>query len=338
MRPIGSTRLAEALDSAMASAPFFSFRALVSDRPAARQQFLRQPGAHARGLRSSCARAATSAAGARSSPRTSCTTAKLVRQLARSKCNGLFVGLESLDRELLRRQNKTQNLGRRDVIEDIAYAESLGIGITYGYLFDPRHQTAAEMRRQIETIARPSDHADADLHERDRAARGTKAFWDDVEAGSLAPDLRLRDLDGETIAYARSGGRRVDRCRFPREDVPPSVGVVVDRRGVLIKTIRRIMRSGTLNPIRWYLYRRGQSSLLLVVARNDLCPERTYMAGSDTLDPQYLERPPDLSDEDRARYFDPIALTDSSGAPAAWLKPYLTSRARRATREARVDE
>jgi hypothetical protein len=51
----------------------------------------------------------------------------------------------SLDREFLRRNNKTQNLGRRDVMDDIAYAESKGIGITYGYLFDPRHQTAAEM-------------------------------------------------------------------------------------------------------------------------------------------------------------------------------------------------
>jgi hypothetical protein len=38
--------------------------------------------------------------------------------------------------------------------------------------------------------------------------------------------------------------------------------------------------------------------------------------------------PPDLSDEDRQRYFEPIALTDASGAPAEWLKPYMSSRRR----------
>ena len=127
---------------------------------------------------------------------------ELLRLLARSKCNGLFVGLESLDRELLRRQNKTQNLSRRDMIADIAYAESLGIGITYGYLFDPRRQTAAEMRRQIQTIARHPTMPMPTYISVIAPLVGTKAFWDDVEAGSLAPNLRLRDLDGETIAYA----------------------------------------------------------------------------------------------------------------------------------------
>lgn len=125
-----------------------------------------------------------------------------VRKLARSKCNGLFVGIESLDRDLLRRHNKTQNLGRRDVIEDIAFAESQGIGVTYGYLFDPRHQTAAEMRRQIEAIERHPVMPMPTYISVIAPLAGTKMFWDDLEAGELAPDLRLRDLDGEAIAYS----------------------------------------------------------------------------------------------------------------------------------------
>ena len=49
---------------------------------------------------------------------------------------GLFVGLESFDTGLLRRYKKTQNLSKRyDVIDDIAFAESQGVSITYGYLF-----------------------------------------------------------------------------------------------------------------------------------------------------------------------------------------------------------
>ena len=44
----------------------------------------------------------------------------------------------------------TQNLSKRhNIIDDIAYAESQGVAFTYGYLFDPRHQTASEMERQI---------------------------------------------------------------------------------------------------------------------------------------------------------------------------------------------
>jgi hypothetical protein len=50
---------------------------------------------------------------------------------------------------------------------------------------------------------------------------------------------------------------------------------------------------------------------------------RTYRAGDNALDPQYLERPADISREDLERYFEPIALTDRQGQPAEWLKPYL---------------
>ena len=80
---------------------------------------------------------------------------ELIRTLARLKCMVLFAGLESLDHEMLRRFNKTQNMSRRfSVVDDIAFAESLGISICYGYLFDYCHQTAAEMERQILAIAR----------------------------------------------------------------------------------------------------------------------------------------------------------------------------------------
>jgi hypothetical protein len=54
---------------------------------------------------------------------------------------------------------------------------------------------------------------------------------------------------------------------------------------------------------------------------------RSYLAGSDTLDPQYFERPDDLSDQDRATYFDPIYLTDAAGGPSDWLNPYYLRRA-----------
>jgi hypothetical protein len=41
------------------------------------------------------------------------------------------------------------------------------------------------------------------------------------------------------------------------------------------------------------------------------------------LDPQYFEHPSDLSEEERKRYFEPIVLTDASGGPVEWIKPYI---------------
>ena len=245
---------------------------------------------------------------------------ELIKRLSLSKCNGLFVGLESLDRELLRRQNKTQNLGRRDIIEDIVFAELHGIGVTYGYLFDPRHQTAADMEGQIQMIARHPVMPMPTYISVIAPLAGTKAFWDDLESGSLAANLRLRDLDGETVAYSNLADEPAAVVDFI-ERLFRRPWVVVGRFGILAKTVRRLFRSGTLNPIRWYFIAAANLHCFLW-SRSEICADRTYLAGTETLDPQYFERPSDLSDEDRERYFDPIALTDASGAPAEWLKPY----------------
>ena len=85
------------------------------------------------------------------------------------------------------------------------------------------------------------------------------------------------------------------------------------------------MRSRTLNPIRWFFIASANFHCFLW-SRAEVCAPRTYRAGTESLDPQYFERPPDLSDEERERYFDPVALTDAFGAPAEWLRPYLDRR------------
>ena len=133
---------------------------------------------------------------------------ELIRHLAASKCLGLFAGLESFDDDLLRRYRKTQNLSKRyNVVDDIAYAESQGISITYGYLFDPRHQKASEMERQICAIAENPLIPMPVYMSVVAPLAGTESFWADLKAGRLAPNLRLRDLDGETIAYSQLADR-----------------------------------------------------------------------------------------------------------------------------------
>jgi hypothetical protein len=241
--------------------------------------------------------------------------------LAESKCLGLFAGLESFDRELLRRQNKTQNLSRRhNIIDDIAYAESKGISITYGYLFDPRTQTAAEMKRQIRAIAQNPRMPMPVYISVIAPLAGTPSFWADLSSKQLAPNLRLRDLDGETIGYAELADRHEELADCV-ERLFRRPWTITGRLGILVKTLRRLVRSRFFNPIRWYIIAAANLHCFVWSSGTPSQP-RSYLAGSDTLDPQYLERPADLSEQDRERYFEPIMLTDGAGDPVPWLKPY----------------
>ena len=256
---------------------------------------------------------------------------ELIRHLAASKCLGLFVGLESFDTDLLRRYKKTQNLSKRyDVVDDIAYAESQGVSITYGYLFDPRHQMASEMERQIRAIAANPLIPMPVYMSVVAPLAGTGSFWDDLNAGRLAPNLRLRDLDGETIAYSTLADRADAVVTFV-EKIFRRPWTVVGRTGIVLKTLRRLVRSKSLNPVRWY-FMSAANLHCFVWSRGTPSRARSYLAGSDTLDPQYFERPDDLSDHDRAAYFDPVYLTDANGEPSDWLKPYLPQRRARKDR------
>jgi hypothetical protein len=246
----------------------------------------------------------------------------LVRTLARRKCMVLFAGLESLDHEMLRRYNKTQNMSRRfNVMDDVAFAESQGIAVCYGYLFDYRHQTAAEMERQILSIARNPLMPMPVYLSVVAPLAGTAGFWEDLQRGQLAPNVRLRDLDGETICHSTLADRREAIVEFI-ERMFRRPWTVVARFGILVKTLRRIVRARSFNPVRWYIIASANFHCF-IWSRATPAQARTYVAGSDTLDPQYFERPDDLPEADRVRYFDPIALTDARGQPAEWLRPYV---------------
>jgi hypothetical protein len=150
---------------------------------------------------------------------------------------------------------------------------------------------------------------------------GTASFWDDLGRGRLAPHLRLRDLDGETICHSNLADRREAIAAFI-ERMFRRPWTVVPRFGILVKTLRRLLRARSLNPVRWYVIASANFHCFIWSSETP-SQARTYVAGDDTLDPQYFERPPDLSEADRIRYFDPIELTDASGRPAEWLQPYV---------------
>lgn len=245
----------------------------------------------------------------------------LIETFAAAKCVGLFVGIESLDAAFLRRYNKTQNLGKRqNVIDDIAFAEAHGIAIGYGYLFDPRHQTAADMQLAMRAIAENPLMPMPTYLSTVAPLAGTQLFWEDLEQGRLAPNLRFRDLDGETICYSRLAEPAAPIVTF-LERIFRRPWTIVGRARILFKTLRRLRHSRSLNPMRWYIIASASFHCFAWSKQSPAAP-RTYLAGSDTLDPQYREHPEDISPEDWARYFEPIALTDGDGRPSAWLVPY----------------
>ena len=258
---------------------------------------------------------------------------ELIKYMADAKCITLFFGLESFDHEMLRKYRKKQNLSRtHNVIDDIAFAESNGIGIGYGYLFDPRIQTVADMDRQIRMIGQNSALPMPVYLSVVAPLAGTEGFWSDLEKRQLRANLRLRDLDGETVAYANLADDTDAIVSF-LERLFRRPWTIVSRFTILMKTLQRIARSGTFDPIHWYILAAANLHCF-VWSSTSPAQQRTYLAGSELLDPQYEERPADLSREDYKRYFEPIALTDETGGPADWLKPYIPQPQRKRSRQA----
>jgi len=250
---------------------------------------------------------------------------ELVDQLAASKCFAIFVGVESLDREVLRRFNKKQNLSRRsNIVDDIIYAESKGICLMYGYLFDPRSHAVEQMKAQIAALERAAPLPMPIYFSLFLPLAGTASFWDDVLAGELRPNLRLRDLDGETIAYSRLADNVDDVTKFV-EAFNRAPSSLVDRSRVLLGTLKRLWNVATLNPVQWYLVW-ATNFRMFIWARSYPSPRQSYLAGEDILDPQYFEHPDDISDEDRRTYFEPISLSDDQGRLCEWLEPYANRR------------
>ena len=149
---------------------------------------------------------------------------------------------------------------------------------------------------------------------------GTASFWEDIQNAALAPNLRLRDLDGETIAYSRLADLPNSVASFV-EAFTRRPWLLVNRRRVLLSTLRRIWNARTFNLVQWYVIV-ASNLRAFIWSRGYPSPRRSYLAGEDVLDPQYSEHPKDITTEDWRRYFEPIEITDDRGGLAQWLQPY----------------
>jgi hypothetical protein len=150
---------------------------------------------------------------------------------------------------------------------------------------------------------------------------GTPLFWESVQRGELRPNLRLRDLEGLTIAYRDCLDGDAELTAFA-DTLFRRTGTLVRRRTLLAKSLRAgwTMRSRSVVP---YVLTFGTNLRAVHLGRRrSRLVRRTYLGGTDVLDPQYDSYPSDISPEDRRRYFDPVLITDARSHPAEWLGRY----------------
>jgi hypothetical protein len=247
---------------------------------------------------------------------------ELIKLMAESKCRDIFTGIESINANFNESHDKHQNVkGSPALFADIEYAESLGVMVGYGYLFDPRITSIADMKAELRAILQ-SDL----LHHPYFLAFvaplvGTKLFWQAADRGELLPNLLLRDLDGRCIAFRNT------------VDDPSSLGsfaatmfatphIYCDRRKTIARFLRHFWQHGRKNPMLSYLFWHNRRRLRNLGRKHSSVVKRTYMGGREILDPQYSDCPADISADDKRKYFDPILVTDAEGRAARWLEPY----------------
>ncbi len=246
----------------------------------------------------------------------------LLRLMAAAKCRALFVGIESFDREFLRAMRKRQNLSAtQSVAEDVMFAERLGIVIVYSQLIDPRHADFSQVQADLRTIARDGRLPLPAFISFVSPLVGTEMFWECIQRGELVPDLRLREMDGETIAFRHLRASPEATAAFARLAFAQTWRLV-PRPLVLWNVLRRMLRARAVHPLRWLVAIACSWRIMAKSASYARDAGRSYQGGTDRLDPQYAEHPDDLSPADRTRYFEPILLTDHTGALAEWLRPY----------------
>lgn len=254
---------------------------------------------------------------------------ELIRLLAESKCAKLFTGIESFDTEFVAGHGKKQNIkGADSLLDDIRYAQSLGIIVIYGYLFDPRMTRVADMERQVSVLLASKVLNHPYFLAFVAPLAGTRLFWEAVDRGELLENLRLRDLDGRCVAYRSCLDDHATLADFAYR-IFAAPGMFVDRRKFVADVLRYAARWLWRRPVTTYVFFHNRIRLYRLGRNHSTHRRRTYVGGSEILDPQYQSFPPDISPADKARYFDPILVTDGQGRASEWLEAYRPAWARR---------
>lgn len=246
----------------------------------------------------------------------------LIKFMAASNCRAIYTGIESLDINFLESHNKKQNVANAPgIIDDIEYAQKQGIIVIYGILFDPRISSVAEMKAQVQELFRSDILTFPNSFSYVSPLLGTPSFLESAKNKELLPNLRLRDLEGSTLAFRNL----IDPIKDSSGFLDLFIGnphLLVKRKPLWKKTLKYMAKYRIINPLKLItIYRNNfrQNILEKASKKTKRTTERNYIGGTDILDPQYDEYPEDISREDKERYFEPVMCTDERGNIARWL-------------------
>jgi len=250
----------------------------------------------------------------------------LIRFMRKSKCRVIFTGLESLDEAFLTAQNKRQNItSKHSILEDVRYAQRQGVAVLYAYIFDPRLSTVDEMNGQIDRLVEARAVPMATFFSLLSPLLGTQLFWECCANNELLPNLRLRDLDGETITFANTADEIDSVAEFARM-ISSGLHQRISASSLLRSTLSCIVDSRTFHPFFWHVFYSTNFRAVQLAKAYQRGSERTYVAGSDILDPQYLEYDKSMSKDDYQRYFAPVKILNQNGGLEPWLESYIPDR------------
>jgi len=227
-------------------------------------------------------------------------------------CRGLFSGVESFDPDWVADHNKRQNGGKAPV-ELIRSCLEQGVIFTYGLILDIYTRPIAEIRRELEFVLGCDEITLPGFLSLPIPYPGTPYFYRALDAGTLLPGTRIRDLDSTTITAT------------PLDPMAEAVGFVRDlqsMRGYRTKVLRHGLRFA-----RRYRRHLSAEQLGLCLANGALlCAPllatlpsrvgsatgaRTYVSTTEPLDRVY--RPAFRVAGQYASHFHPTFLTDADG-------------------------
>lgn len=220
-----------------------------------------------------------------------------------SGCRALFCGVESFDEDSLLSFGKRQNVAS-DQVALIKKCLNAGILFLYGLMFDPTRRSLSSLSAEFEFILSHDEISLPSYVTLPIPLLGTPLFFDYLEAGTILPDTRIRDLDGSTLSLQPLEGLKAFTDWWPKL--------------MRFSGQRRLMARHTRKFLQRYKRSLGLAGTFLAVGNAaTLClPKyrnraRTFVSTTELLDPQY--KPAFHVASRFERYFRPVQLTDSNG-------------------------
>lgn len=236
-----------------------------------------------------------------------------LEQAREAGCFALFSGVESFDEETLRSYNKRQSTVLPQT-EMIRRCLETGILFLYGVMLDPSSRRLRELNAEIDLIVGSAAITLPSYFTLAIPLLGTPYFRQCAEKNLLLPNLRLRDLDGVTLAMQPLDAIE-DAIAFARA-LPNLRG---HRTKVAAHSVKFLLRYGqTLSPLQ--LFAASVNAALISTESTASSPtqfrvkrpSQTYFAPTETLDPLYEPVIP-LS-ADLERFFRPTMITRADGS------------------------